>query len=169
MRINVPNDGKYLVGVSGGCDSMALLSLCVQQELDVVAALVNYRLRESSELEEQLVREYCSSHDIPMEILYPVQQENENFQKWARDVRYEFYRQVYEKHGCKALLLGHHRDDSVENYLMAMQRKSRGMLYGIAEESFHHGMHIIRPLLNYRKKELRKWCDDNGIPYHDDE
>lgn len=148
---------------------MALLSLCVESGLDVMVAFVNYHLRETSDLEEQLVREYCETHSIEMKVCYPVQTGKGNFQNWAREARYDFYRQVCEENGCDALLLGHQKDDVVENYLMALKRNSRGWHYGIDRETCHHGMTVIRPLLEYRKQELRKYCEDHAVPYHDDE
>ena len=160
---------KYLVAVSGGCDSMMLLALCAREKKNAVAAFVNYGLRESAEIEEKLVTEFCRDHDIPLEKLHPVQEDSDNFQMWAREVRYDFFRSVYDRYECDALLTGHQLDDHLENYLMAKERGSQGWYYGIAPETFHHGMKIIRPLLNLRKSETRLWCETNGIPFHDDE
>ena len=44
--IGLPKEGKYLLGVSGGCDSMTLLSLCLKEGLDVIVCFVNYGVRE---------------------------------------------------------------------------------------------------------------------------
>ena len=165
----VTKDGRYLLGISGGSDSMALLSLCIRAGLDLVVCHVNYKMRISSDGEEDLVRECCFENDIPFEVLYPEQKEKGNFQSWAREARYEFYKKIYDSYGCTALLLGHQKDDSIETYLMSKERGSHGWYYGIPEETFHHGMRIIRPLLKYRKKELRQYCLDNEITFHDDE
>ncbi len=169
IRMDLSDQKTYVLGVSGGCDSMALLSLCLKQGLHVIVCHVNYRVRESADGEERLVREFCQRNGVPVYVHYPVKTDSSNFQMWAREARYAFYEEVYNKHRCDALLLGHQLDDHLENYLMALERNSHGWFYGIQEESFHHGMRILRPLLSYRKEETRQYCEENGVPYHDDE
>ncbi|MBQ4252669.1 MAG: tRNA lysidine(34) synthetase TilS [Erysipelotrichaceae bacterium] len=160
---------EYVMGVSGGCDSMALLSLCLERGLKLTVCFVNYKLRKSADDEERLVREYCGERGIEVRTLYPVQKDPDNFQKWAREVRYAFYKEVYDEKQATALLLGHHQDDHLENYLMAQERGSHGWYYGIQPETSHHGMRILRPLLDMRKQETRDYCLANGVPFHDDE
>ena len=148
---------------------MMLLSLCVSQGYDVVCAHVNYRMRPTSDGEEEMVRDFCAAHGVPVRCLHPVQTEKDNFQKWAREARYDFYKDLCEEFKCDALLLGHQLDDHLENYLMSLERKSRSWYYGIPYRTYHHSMEILRPLINFRKKETRQFCLDNGVPFHDDE
>ena len=148
---------------------MMLLSLCVREGLDIRVCFCNYKLRKSADYEEELVEKFCRENNVPLYKDYPWQTEKENFQMWARDIRYEFYKRVYDEDKCDYLLTGHQKDDHLENYLMSLERNSHGWYYGIPYEGYHHGMKILRPLLKYRKRETRKYCEDNGIPYHDDE
>ena len=148
---------------------MMLLSLCVKRELDIVVCFVNYKFRETADLEEEIVERYCLDNRIKLYKDYPVQNSNENFQMWARNARYVFYKRVYDREHCDYLLTGHQMDDHLENYLMSLERGSHGWFYGIPYEGYHHGMKILRPLLQYRKKQTREYCLDNGIPFHDDE
>ncbi|MBO4218689.1 MAG: tRNA lysidine(34) synthetase TilS [Erysipelotrichaceae bacterium] len=148
---------------------MALLSLCLRQGYDVIVCHVNYRLRKNADREEELVRAFCRENGIEIHVDYPVKRESGNFQNWAREARYDFYRRIYLQENCTALLLGHQKDDHVENYLMSLQRGSRGWYYGIRRQTVHHGMLIIRPLLDVRKRETRQYCLDNSIPFGDDE
>ena len=148
---------------------MMLLSLCLEEGLDVVVCFVNYKIRESADLEERLVEQFCNEHGMKLYKDYPVQKDSENFQMWARNVRYEFYKKVYDKEQCDYLLTGHQMDDHIENYLMSLERGSHGWYYGIPYEGYHHGMRILRPLLKYRKKQTREYCLENGVPFHDDE
>lgn len=159
---------KYLLGVSGGSDSMMLLDLCAKQGFNVVVAHVNYKHRPTADRDENIVKDYCDKHNIKVYCCYPSGEEG-NFQKWAREVRYQFYKEVYLKEDCDALLLGHQLDDRLENYLMAKQRGSATYHYGIKEETFHHCMRIIRPLLSIRKKDTSLYCQGNNITYGDDE
>ena len=56
---------KYLVGVSGGVDSMALLDMLVKKAYNVIIVHYNYHFREDSDLDENLVRSYCQNHRLP--------------------------------------------------------------------------------------------------------
>lgn len=167
--LDLKKEYRYLLGVSGGSDSMMLLSLCVKERLDIVVCFVNYKLRESADLEERIVENYCKEHGVKLYKDYPVQRDRENFQMWARNVRYEFYKRVYDQENCDYLLTGHQIDDHLENYLMSLERGSHGWYYGIPYEGYHHGMKILRPLLKYRKKQTGEYCIKNSVPYHDDE
>ena len=93
-KLNLEKQYRYLLGVSGGSDSMMLLSLCLEEGLDVVVCFVNYKIRESADLEERLVEQFCNEHGVKLYKDYPVQKDSENFQMWARNVRYEFYKKV---------------------------------------------------------------------------
>ena len=166
---NLDKNGTYLIGVSGGCDSMALLDLAYRQDMKIIAAAVNYKKRETADLEEKIVRDYCSRRDIPVFFLYPLKTDNDNFQKWARDVRYEFYKKLYDEHDCDALLVGHQLDDHIETYLMDKNTGRISNHAGIAYESEVFGMKVIRPLLTMRKSETRAYCLENGVEFHDDE
>ena len=59
---NVDGDmmnGKWIVAVSGGSDSMALLDQCIQAKIDVIAAHVNYQKRETAKRDMDYVKAYC--------------------------------------------------------------------------------------------------------------
>ncbi|MBE6115283.1 MAG: tRNA lysidine(34) synthetase TilS [Erysipelotrichaceae bacterium] len=168
-QLDLDRNKRYLLGVSGGCDSMMLLSLCVREKLDIAVCFCNYRLRETADLEEKIVEQYCRENNVRLFRLYPKQETNENFQMWAREARYEFYKKIYDQLECDYLLTGHQKDDSLENYLMSEERGSHGWYYGIPYEGYHHGMKILRPLLKYRKKDTRQYCEEYNVPYHDDE
>ena len=58
---------KYIVGVSGGCDSMALLDMLVKAHYHVVVAHVNYHKREDSDVDMHLVEQYAKQHRLIFE------------------------------------------------------------------------------------------------------
>ena len=76
----------YIVGVSGGCDSMALLDAVYNKGIKVVVCHVNYHLRDDSDLDQETVSNYCSKYQIPLyvreikknmgKITFKVRQEN---------------------------------------------------------------------------------------------
>ena len=169
ISLNLNKEKKYLVAVSGGCDSMMLLSLCVKEGYDLLVCHVNYKLRASADRDEKIVKDFCQIHKLSLYVDYPVFDGKENFQAWARERRYKFFKEIYDLNNCEALLIAHHLDDGLENYLMSKERNSKTWYYGISEDTYHHGMRIIRPLMNLRKKEIEKYCLDNNIDFGVDE
>ena len=168
MNLCLDTNKKYVIGVSGGPDSMTLLSLCLKHQVQVVVAHVNYQKRESAKRDEEIVKEYCLEHNIVCEVLYP-QYERGNFQGWARDVRYAFYKELCHKHNCDGVLLAHHQDDVLETYLMQMERGSKVDYYGISEKRFYEDMIVYRPLLLYSRMDIMQYVKEYGIPYGIDE
>ena len=148
---------------------MMLLSLCVKEGYDLVVCHVNYKLRISADRDERIVRDFCQKHKLSLYVDYPVFDDKGNFQAWAREKRYNFFKEIYDLNKCEVLLLAHHLDDGLENYLMSKERSSKTWYYGISEDTYHHGMRIIRPLMNLRKKEIEKYCLDNKIDFGLDE
>ena len=159
---------RYLLGVSGGPDSMALLDM--MHDYNIVVAHVNYNLRNDTEKDYQVVHDYCMMHHIPFFYKEFTQEDYKegNFQSVARDMRYQFYQEVYQKEHCDALCLGHQKDDVIETIYMHKERHSHPEYLGIKEITSRLGMTIIRPLLKNTKQSLRDYCHNNHIQFHDD-
>ena len=66
-------------------------------------------------------------------------------------------------------MLAHHLDDHLETYLMQMERGSKGVYYGIQEETVLYDCKVLRPLLSYTKQELLAYCIEHQVPYGFDE
>ena len=168
MHICFDTKGKYVIGVSGGPDSMTLLSLCVKQGISVVVSHVNYKKRGSADRDENIVLEFCKKHGLICEVCCPTYEEG-NFQGWAREARYAFYKQLCEKHRCDGVLLAHHQDDVLETYLMQMERGSQVDYYGISDSRSYQGMMVYRPLLNWSRNQIMEYVSKNDVPYGIDE
>lgn len=82
---------RALVAVSGGPDSMALMDYLERQDVDYVVCHVNYRHRPTADRDENIVRQWCKEHNREIRVLYPVYTKG-NFEGWARDVRYQFFK-----------------------------------------------------------------------------
>lgn len=72
------NNQKYLIAVSGGCDSMFLLNK--YRYKNILAAFVDYNLRHDSKLEKQIVEKFCSDYKIPLFTLDVKEKNKKNFQ-----------------------------------------------------------------------------------------
>jgi tRNA(Ile)-lysidine synthase len=165
---------KYIAGVSGGPDSMALLDL-YKNEIAVVCH-VNYNKRQSAKRDFSIVKNYCKSNKIRFECLSVTkkicdkyQNFSKNFQNIARRIRYDFFKTIGKKNKINKVLIAHNLNDFVETAYMQSQRKSDSLYLGIKKENFINDLYIFRPLLSKYKSELTKYCDEHNIKYGLDE
>lgn len=160
----------YIVGVSGGCDSMALLDMLYTAGYQIVVCHVNYHLRNDSDLDQITVEQYCQQRHIPCFVreIITTTYSKDNFQSQARRLRYQFYREVGKKHHTDKVVLAHHQDDVVENIIMQLQRHNTKGYLGIRELSEVFGIMAIRPCLEVKKQYLRDYCHEHRISYRDD-
>ena len=169
MMKALDHESTYIVGVSGGCDSMALLDMVVNEGYHVIVAHVNYNLRDDTDQDYAVVYDYCQRHEVPFYYLEcDHSQATGNFQDYARNVRYDFYKELYDRYHCDGVLLAHHLDDVYETIYMQKERHSQVAYMGIKEMTDIKGMTIIRPLLNVRKKALYDYCQSHQVAYHED-
>ena len=148
---------------------MALLDMLKVSNYEIVVAHVNYKTRPTSDRDEQIVVNYCLKNHIICYTTNAVHNDKSNFEKWAREARYAFFKEIYEKEKLDCLLIAHHKDDVIETYLMKKERKSLGYDLTIPRSSFYFDMNIYRPLYELRKDELRNYCLENKVEFGDDE
>jgi bifunctional protein TilS/HprT len=161
-----PKSGKYIIGVSGGPDSMCLLFTLVKLGYDVVACNVNYNTRDVSAKEQEMVKEFCLKNHVLVETLSVKHNKlDRNFEGWARITRYNFFKKVYDKYNANGLFIAHHKNDDLETYIMQRNRNNIVRRFGIAERTVLLGMRVLRPFLNYTKNELLQECIKENIPY----
>lgn len=165
----LPKGQVYLLGVSGGPDSMAMLDLLYQQGHNLIVAHVNYQMRPSALRDENLVKTYCNQRKIPFYTLQRVTPFKGNFQNAARTFRLQFFQKIYQEQQVSALLLAHHRNDFIETYLLKKNRQSIGEHAAIACQTQIEQMNVQRPLLDFYKSELIAYCHQHQVPYNIDE
>ena len=166
MKFTYDKEKTYIVGVSGGPDSMALLNMLHNDGYKLVVCLVNYNTRKESSIEQASVRNYCLKSKIHYEtidVLY--YKKYGNFEAWARDIRYRFFKEILDKFQAEGVFVAHHQDDLLETYLMQKQRRIITKYFGLKEETILYGMKVFRPLLKYTKQELVSYCEENNISY----
>ena len=160
---------KLLVAVSGGMDSMVLLDVLRRVHAKLFVAHVNYQLRgQDADEDEQLVRSYCSEHEISCHVLRadPAQQDKSNLQLWARQLRYNWLEQLRQELGLSYIVLGHHQSDQVETILY---RLSRGAgLKGISGMQERSGV-LCRPLLKVPHRAISEYATYFHVPYRHDQ
>jgi len=163
-----------LVGVSGGPDSMALLSLLHSIRgdwgLKLVALSVDHGLRGKASLDDvAYVQHICKQWGIIFEgTSVDVASYKEMYQKGtqvaARELRYQFFKEQMEAYDADYLALGHHADDQLETMIMNLARSGNpNALSGIpVKRPFATGL-IIRPLLCVTKDDLESFCKSRKI------
>lgn len=168
---NLLNNNDYVVvAVSGGPDSMALMHLLqeIRNEvnINIVCAHVNHNMRKESENEKVFVEDYCKSNGIYFEYMKIESYSSGNFHNEARDIRYNFFRDVMKKYNSKLLFTAHHGDDLIETILMRIVRGSSLKGYaGFSKITDCGDYKIVRPLIFHTKDEILKYNSLNRISY----
>lgn len=161
-------EGKWLVAISAGSDSMALLSMCKEVDMDIMAAHVNYHYRKEAEEEQKYVEALCERMNVPCLVKdIPFEYEG-NFEAAARKWRYDFFCECVEKYHLKGVLVAHHEDDLLETYFMQEEKGSIPSYYGLKEDIMYQNMLVHRPLLHMTKQDLMDYCHQREIRYYVD-
>lgn len=165
----IDKDDKILVGVSGGPDSIALVTILHKLGYNLCVAHINHGLRENAILDEEYVLEYCKKINIPCFIKKAnlnENSENMSIEEAGRKIRYDFFNEILMQENCTKIATAHNSNDNAETIIMNMIRGS-GLsgLKGIEPKRNN----IIRPLIKISRKEIIKYCEENQItPRHDE-
>ncbi|MEK7235071.1 MAG: tRNA lysidine(34) synthetase TilS, partial [Nitrospirota bacterium] len=163
-----------LVAVSGGPDSIALLSLlhrlAQSWRLPLTVVHCNYGLRGAeSDGDESFVLAFCQERHLALVVHRPTlvkRRQRSSLQATARDARYGFMKQLAHEVGADAIAVGHTANDQAETVLMWMLRGA-GMT-GLAGMPYAREDRIIRPLLASTREEVLAYLDHEGLTYRRD-
>ncbi len=169
----VPGD-HVLVSVSGGPDSVALLSLLHRLSsswgLRLTAAHFNYGLRgEESEEDQAFVEELCRRHDVPlvaMRLHIPASGRRGSLQAAARDLRYDALETIAKDRGADRIALAHTADDQAETVLLWLLRGSG--LTGLSGMPASRDGRVIRPLYDCSRSEVLAYLYEAGLSFRTD-
>ncbi|MEO0115236.1 MAG: tRNA lysidine(34) synthetase TilS, partial [candidate division WOR-3 bacterium] len=168
----IRKNDRILVGVSGGPDSVCLLSVLTQLKDDyhikLYAFHLNHQLRgKESEADARFVKELCRQFKVTCRIRkFAVSEYAEkhklSLEQAAREVRYQLLEQERRRFGCSKIALGHNANDNVETVILNLLRGS-GLagLCGIPPVRDY----IIRPLIETKREEILKYLTENQIFY----
>ena len=162
---------KLLLAVSGGIDSMVLVRLCHQLQLNFAVVHCNFQLRgNESDDDEMLVIQTCQDGYIPyylnsFDTLEFAKKNKLSIQLAARKLRYDWFYKLMNENGFDYILTAHHLDDSLETFLINFTRGS-GLdgLIGIPEQNDK----IVRPLLIFSRNEIETFAQENNIAWRED-
>ena len=170
LKNNISNSATVIVACSGGPDSMCLLSLVNSlkaKNLQIICAHVNHQIRSESQMEAEMLQEYCKQNAIVFELLEINDYLTQNFtEDDAHRRRYKFFRELQKKYHDEYLLTAHHGDDLIETILMRITRGSNLNGYmGIKSITENNDYKTLRPLLTTTKEKIIKYNKENNIPY----
>lgn len=159
------SSGLYLVALSGGADSIALLLLLDDMGFRLHAVHCNFHLRgEESDRDERFCEALCLEKNIPFHrIHFDTQAYAEahriSVEMAARELRYHYFEQLRKDIGAAGVCVAHHRDDCVETVLLNLIRGTgiRG-LTGIHPRNGH----VLRPLLGVSRHEIEEFLKAKG-------
>lgn len=157
--------GKYIVAVSGGVDSVVLLDMLTHEpSLELIVAHFDHGIREDSADDAKFVSELAKSYGLPFET-ERAELGADASEAEARTARYAFLKRAQQKHQAVSVITAHHEDDILETAVINMLRGTgtRGL------HSLKSRPDIFRPLLHLKKADILeyarehtlKWCEDS--------
>lgn len=162
------SDGRYLIALSGGADSVALLLIMQELGYQVEAAHCNFRLRgDESDRDEQFVAALCEGRGVALHRAHFDTREyaalhHVSIEMAARDLRYRYFEQLRQDLQMDGICVAHHRDDSVETVLMNLVRGTG--LRGLQGIRPRNGF-ILRPLLCLSREDIEQYLRERQQSY----
>lgn len=162
-------DHHFGVAVSGGVDSMVLYALMRQSKLKFTVLHCNFNLRgEESIGDAALVRTKAAQngHTFLIKDFGPDDFKGKgSTQMVARELRYTWFDQLVRSGDIDFVLTAHHGDDQVETILLNLIRGTG--IQGLRGIPPRHNR-VLRPLLGFRKQEIRDYAKSNGVSFRED-
>jgi tRNA(Ile)-lysidine synthase len=163
----IPEGARVLTAVSGGSDSVALLSLLLELGHQVVAAHFNHGWRGAeSDRDEAFVRDLCRQLGVPLAVGRADSAPSSALEATGRRLRYAYLHQAALEHRCQRIATGHTRDDQAETVLLRLLRGSG--LGGLRAIHAVRSDGVVRPLLEIGREDLRAYLARRGLSFVED-
>src|SRR5947208_9912104 len=175
-----PPGARYLIGVSGGRDSVVLLDAIADLDYrKLIVCHFDHQLRgRSSRADARFVEKLAAKYEVDLEIGSADVRAVANHRKMsietaAREARYSFFAGVAKRRRCHTIFLAHHADDLVETFLInlfrgtgltglaAMREVSTRPIDGV-------GLTIARPLLSVWRDEIDSYVREHRLKFRED-
>lgn len=171
QNLSFLKDKKVLIAISGGIDSCVLAHIFYKLKYDISLAHCNFMLRgKESNKDEIFVKELGEKLQVPT---YTIRFDTEEFatrngistQMAARDLRYNWFKQLTDENNIDYILTAHQKDDVIETFLINLTRGT-GLdgLTGIPEVNGN----IVRPLLLFTRNEILIFATKHKLQWRED-
>jgi tRNA(Ile)-lysidine synthase len=175
-----PPRRSYLIAVSGGRDSVALLHWLVEfgyRKLTVCH--VNHQLRgRSSQADARFVEKLAGKYDVGLELGWAnvralAKRKNMSVETAAREARYKVFANIAKKRQCHTIFLAHHADDLVETFLINLFRGAGATGLAAMREISRRRIEdvdltIVRPLLSVWRDEIDSYVREYRLKFRED-
>jgi tRNA(Ile)-lysidine synthase len=178
-------DGRYLIGVSGGRDSVALLhSLIKRGYRKLVVCHLNHQLRgRASDGDARFVEKVVAKCNTArahvdfeigsVDVCALAEKKKMSIEAAAREARYKFFAHVAKQRRTQTIFLGHHADDLVETFLINLFRGSGATGLGAIREVSKRRIEdvdltIVRPLLGVWRSEINDYVRKHRLRFRED-
>lgn len=172
-----PED-RIVVGVSGGIDSIFLLTQLHELGQPLITAVFDHGLRPEAAEESAFVKDFCEERGIPCiqgsgDVRSRAETDHTGIEAAARELRYRFLFDTAEQNRAAAVTTAHHANDRAETVLLHLLRGTglnglSGMLPYTLPNPFSDTIPLIRPLLGVSRAEIEAYMAENRIPYRED-
>lgn len=165
------HDSKIVVAISGGVDSIVLAHLFVELDFNIILAHCNFQLRdEESDEDEQFVIDFGKKLGVKtlikrFDTLEFSSESKMNIQLAARNLRYDWFKEISKENECDYIATAHHSDDNIETFFINLSRGAG--INGLLGIPFQNGK-IIRPLLPFTKKMIINYATSNNLQWRED-
>ena len=161
----------YALAVSGGSDSMALMSMMAAAKMPCMVLTVDHELRPESTADCRRVKDAAKALGFPCHILkWTGKKPETGIEEAARQARYALFLDFCQRKEIPVLVTAHQADDQIETFLMNLSRGSGVYgLAGIREQSMRDGVIVFRPMLKMSRAEVLEYCRENNIEYTTDQ
>lgn len=162
------HDRRYVVALSGGADSVALLRVLLELGYQLDAAHCNFHLRGSeSDRDETFCDNLCSQLNVPLHTVHFDTRQYATAHKVsiemaARDLRYAYFNTLCDQLGADGVCVAHHADDQAETILLNLVRGAGAKgLEGMAPKRGR----IIRAMLCVTRSDIQEYLKSIGQDY----
>ena len=177
---NWPSHQRYLIGVSGGVDSVVLLRTLVDNGYrKLVIGHLDHSLRgKTSTADARWVDKLAAELNLPCltekhDIKAEAAAAGVSLETAGRQARHRFFAQAAKQHRCHRIFLAHHADDQAETVLMNLCRGSAGLTGMTAETKlvvpgFRTPLTLLRPFLTLSKAQIQQAAAQHDWPFRED-
>ena len=172
-------DCRFVVGVSGGVDSLVLLHILAQlvPHDHLLAAHLNHGWRDTAVLDAQFVAQTAAAWGVAcaietVNVVAQAQERGQSLEEAGRQARYRFFARLAHETNATAVLVAHHADDQAETVLLNLLRGTG--LAGLSGMKPASPMPeapeivLLRPFLTISRADIETYSQQHGLtPVHD--
>ena len=161
-------NSPVIVALSGGADSVALLSALNSLGYNCIAAHCNFHLRPTECIRdmrhsEKIARKlgvniYIKDFNVAERVALT----GESIEMACRHLRYKWFHELLDRDYSQAIAVGHHREDNIETFFINLLRTTG--LAGLKGMQYRRG-YVVRPMLDLSRQDIESYLERKGLNY----